>query len=282
MKKINILVCAHKHDEHTRNDDVFKAVQAGKAVHPELDLGYLCDNYGDNISELNPFWSELTVLYWGWKNIHDVEYCGLNHYRRYFDAIIDENNIDGLMKDCDMLVVKSNSMLSNHERERNLMHMTSIEDYYVFADTFLSMYPEYESAYIEYFYKSRKSFPFQMFIAKKTMYDDYCQFMFPVLFEVERRIKPHAYTRQKRTMGYFGEWFLGLYIYCKGIKTKELPILDYSCIPDKESFKSKMLLSLKKIAHVINDALYKPPVKLSVPASVRNGLKQDGIVLRYI
>lgn len=282
MKKINILVCAHKHDEHTRNDDVFKAVQAGKAVHPELDLGYLCDNYGDNISELNPFWSELTVLYWGWKNIHDVEYCGLNHYRRYFDAIIDENSIDGLMKDCDMLVVKSKSMLSNHERERNLMHMTSIEDYYVFADTFLSMYPEYESAYIEYFYKSRKSFPFQMFIAKKTMYDDYCQFMFPVLFEVEKRLKPHGYTRLKRTVGYFGEWFLGLYVYCKGIRTKEIPILDYSYVQPEISLKNKLSDCLKRIAHRLNDSLYTTPKKVVIPDGIRNGLRQDGIAMKFL
>lgn len=282
MEKINILVCAHKYDKCTRNDGIYKAVQAGKALHSDLDLGYLCDNTGENISELNPFWSELTVLYWGWKNIKDVEYCGLNHYRRYFNVDITEGNIDDLMKGYDMIVVKSNSMFSKHERERNLMHMTSIEDYYVFADTFLSIYPEYESAYLEYFYNSRKSFPFQMFIAKKTVYDDYCKFMFPVLFEIEKRVKPHGYSRLKRTVGYFGEWFLGLYIYCKGIKTKELPIKDYSYNPPKITLKSKLVLKIKRLGYKINDSLYKKPKTVIIPEGVRNGLKQDGINMRFL
>jgi hypothetical protein len=39
----------------------------------------------------------LTVLYWGWKNIKNVEYLGLNHYRRYFNADINVHNIDNLM-----------------------------------------------------------------------------------------------------------------------------------------------------------------------------------------
>lgn len=86
MNKLKILVCTHKQSEYTRTEEPFFPIQAGKALHPDLDLGFTCDNTGDNISEKNDHYSELTVLYWGWKNIKDVEYIGLNHYRRYFDA----------------------------------------------------------------------------------------------------------------------------------------------------------------------------------------------------
>lgn len=51
LKKIQILVCAHKKDPNIRNEYPYKAIQVGKALHPKEYFGYLCDNEGDNISE---------------------------------------------------------------------------------------------------------------------------------------------------------------------------------------------------------------------------------------
>lgn len=65
--RIKILVACHKADPNIRHDDIYMPIQVGKALHPELDLGFQCDNTGDNISEKNGSYCELTALYWAWK-----------------------------------------------------------------------------------------------------------------------------------------------------------------------------------------------------------------------
>lgn len=65
--RLKILVACHKADHAIRQDDNYMPIQVGKALHPELNLGFQCDNTGDNISEKNGSYCELTALYWAWK-----------------------------------------------------------------------------------------------------------------------------------------------------------------------------------------------------------------------
>ena len=83
--KIKILVACHKSDTAIYQNDIYMPIQVGKALHANVELGFQCDNTGDNISEKNDSYCELTAIYWAWKNLKDIDYIGLCHYRRYFD-----------------------------------------------------------------------------------------------------------------------------------------------------------------------------------------------------
>lgn len=281
MTNVKILVCAHKKDEHTRVQAPYFPIQVGKALHPELNLGFTCDNEGDNISAKNPSYCELTALYWGWKNIHDVEYLGVNHYRRYFkcDNIKDTvNRYLGGQNAYDIIVAKNNDNLSNHQRMQDLASVTSAEDAYLFADTFLSLYPQYHDAFMRYFYRSRKSYPFQLFITKKSLYDEYCAFMFPVLELFEQRSKQHGYTRQKRVIGYLGEVFLGLFIECKNIKAKAIEVENFSL----EKPGSPIKQMIKRLPYILVDLMFRQPKTVVIGDAVKVGFKADGIEMRYL
>lgn len=279
--KLKIIVCAHKSDEHIKNYAPYFPLHVGKDLHPELDLGFACDNTGDNISEKNQSYCELTALYWGWKNVHDVEYLGLNHYRRYFKVDEITNVVEKLMGGAnavDMIVAKNPDNLSNHQRMKDLIIMTSMEDAFLFADAFLFIYPQYEQSFIDYFYNSRKSYPFQLFIAKKDLYDEYCSFMFPVLELFEKRSKRHGYTRQKRVIGYLGEVFLGLFIQCKQLNVKALDVEDFSISGSRSSIKH----FIKRLPYKLIDMTYREPSQVKVPDAVKVGFQSDGIDLLYL
>ena len=77
---IKVIVAAHK-PYRMPQDSMYLPLQVGRAL-ADQDLGWQGDNTGDNISLKNPYYCELTGLYWAWKNLK-ADAIGLVHYRRF-------------------------------------------------------------------------------------------------------------------------------------------------------------------------------------------------------
>ena len=80
-KNIEVYVVSHSKEdiENIKSDDIYVPLFVGRAG--EDNFGFLSDDSGDNISDKNSSYCELTGLYWAWKNL-DADYVGLAHYRR--------------------------------------------------------------------------------------------------------------------------------------------------------------------------------------------------------
>lgn len=278
-----LLVCAHKQDPYTRNDGVYKAIQVGSNLHPEMNLGYTKDNEGDNISERNAAWSEWTAIYWGWKNIKNVEYLGLCHYRRYLDADIKEETIEKLLKGKDMLVCDYYKATQYDVVSKGLITALSQEDYWLYIDTVLSIYPDAKEALLEYMYDSNTFVPYSIFIAKKKLYDEFCEFVFPVLFELEKRIKEHNYSRQRRIIGYYGEWSLGLFIAYRKLKVRKVNlVMSGEVVKTKYSWLRTILGDLKRTIVTWLTNGRNPQTDFHVPQDIVTGLRNDDIKLKAL
>ena len=82
MKSVEIIIAAHKAYDFPK-DKSYVPLQVGAEI-SNTDLKIARDDTGDNISSKNPYFCELTGLYWLWKNYPGQENIGICHYRRFF------------------------------------------------------------------------------------------------------------------------------------------------------------------------------------------------------
>lgn len=219
MEKVKILVACHKKAEVYQND-VYTPIQVGKALHPELDLGFLNDNIGDNISNLNPYYSELTAEYWGWKNLN-CEYIGLQHYRRYFDFVFTNDNVDNFFKDADIILAAPFFMgrtVFDHWSECFVP-----DDICIAMKLLEKMYPD-DYAKGQLYLTNKFFYPCNMFLCRKTLLDEFASWEFAYLEELRKHVFMSKYSRDKRLLGYVAEGLLPMYFLNRDYKIKTMPI----------------------------------------------------------
>lgn len=213
MKKQNIRIFVMTHKAFTPPPDpMYVPLQVGSACHPSL--GCLSDHTGDHISDLNAYYSELTGMYWLWKNDKDTDMIGICHYRRYLIAedghLYQYNDIEHLLSRYDMIVTKKlelrmpyyDGFAATHD-EKDL-----IETERVVAEK----YPDYAPLFHEMVHKKETYFA-NMMVCRKQLYDAYCTWLFDILFEVQRRIDTTGYDNyRKRVYGFLSEFLLTVWI----------------------------------------------------------------------
>ena len=219
--RIRLFVATHKPGTMC-NDDIYTPIHVGRAISPFTKE--LCDIIGDdtddNISSKNPCYCEMTAHYWIWKNVVDCEYVGLCHYRRFWGVDISENNIDQLMQDVDVILVEpsyyTDSVYSYFAKFVGAENMT------ILSLVMKKLYPNYYETLLT-ICDGVKFHPFNMLICKKTNFDQYCEWMFAILGECEKYIKPAPYTNARRALAYMAEMLTGVYFIHRQMKIKSVP-----------------------------------------------------------
>jgi len=237
--------------------DFVKPIHAGKAISKEK-LSIIGDDTGDNISALNHYFCELTAMYWIWKNSERKEnYWGLCHYRRYFTmpikrflkkpkALLDANatqqemdryvndKLETLMID---LLLKHDVILQTpiylykrkgviktvgeHYREDHIR-----EHWEIMKEKLIAMYPGYENSFYS-FEKAQKISFFNMAVGNWKFWDDYLNWLFPLLFAIQPMIKLTGDPYQDRVFGYLSERLINLYVWHNKLKVAYLPVVAF-------------------------------------------------------
>ena len=232
-----IYVVTHKDFEEANLGPEYKVIHVGAS---DSKKSYLRDDVLDNISEKNPNYCELTGLYWIWKNEKNEknDITGLVHYRRYFTTTKEEllytyfnitpsrisyDSIKKTLKKHDIILPKPEQIFRTVKQYYADEHYE--DDLEITRNVIKTESPEYLNDFDKvmnqhYFYYGN------MMIAKRELFDDYCEWLFKILFEVEKNndISKYKDNYQKRVYGFLSERLLQVWVVHKNIKVKTFPV----------------------------------------------------------
>lgn len=226
---VKVIVATHK-PYKMPTDKMYLPIQVG--ADGKESIGYQRDDDGENISELNAYFSELTGLYWGWKNLSD-DYIGLVHYRRHFamdGKTLEYNQLNQYLGKIKLFIPKKRwyviETLKSHYG-----HTHYLEHIEITRRIVLKKYPEYKRAFDKTMNR-RWGYMFNMMIMAGNILNDYCTWLYDVLFEVFKNIDCSKYTAfEKRYIGRISELLFNIWIEnalaCGKIRKYEIMELDF-------------------------------------------------------
>lgn len=236
---IRVVIATHMKYQMPQ-DDIYIPLQVGASG--KEALGFQGDDRGDNISTLNPYFCELTGMYWMWKNIQ-ADYLGLAHYRRHFcfrkksrlngvsskwTSVLNSKEAQILCGQYDVIVplkrqygIESLSSHYSHTHYKEHLDKTRM--------IIKERYAQYLKSYDKVLSKTC-GYMFNMFLMRSDLVDEYCNFLFDVLFELFKQIDISQYSVfQSRYPGRMGEILFNVWLN-KKCESDDLKIKEIKCI----------------------------------------------------
>lgn len=252
MINMEIYVISHKINQMPKNN-IYIPMQVGFAE--ENFEGFLRDNSGeDNIADKNANYCELTGLYWIWKNCKS-DVVGLMHYRRLlsngkntvlisnekkYDNILTADEINDALEKCDIILPKKHNYISETAKLHYINNHHE-EGLNVTRNVIKQKFPDYLD-YYDMVLDRRYSHLLNIMICRKDLFDSYCQWLFDILFEVEKNIDISEYSpSEARIFGYLSELLVDVYVEKNKLKYIEFPVM----FMEKQNYIKRYYNSLK-------------------------------------
>lgn len=257
--KIQIYVACHK-PSYVLNNQLLIPVQVGTALVSERYEGMCYDNDGENISEKNLQYCELTAQYWAWKNAQN-DFYGFFHYRRYlcFSNIyrvlpngelekrkrvspyieledvrqdlsqygLGLNVLGSEITEYDLVTVLREKINTTVYRQYCQYHQKDSLDRIL--NILLEKYPQYQMAAAKYM-NSKEIYYLNMYVMRRSVFHEYMKWLFNILEEFEKDSNELGVQLENRSMGYLAERLFGIfYTYQRehGIKCAEVQYLKF-------------------------------------------------------
>lgn len=297
--RCKILIAYHKPSTIIKSD-IFVPIHVGRSIVKKenkdgklskndkkwLSTNLIGDNTGENISDLNHFFNEMSAIFWAWKNqkeLDNPEYIGLMHYRRHFIfsennksrfawlnksrvfsyeyinkeylKMLDEKYINSLITEYDIISshkYNANNLNDGHyyrnSKERFAVVSGTSEKWYELMEEIIKRdYPSFVNE-LEKLEKEPNHYLCNMFVMRKDLFDKYCEFTFDVSFKIYKEFsKESVDIWQTRAIGFLAEFLTSMFISAyKEHRPDKVKELDLTYVENPEE-----ICFLKKISNFI-------------------------------
>jgi len=253
-----IYVFFYKNDPLISKESLYRPILAGKSLFKEPS-NYPGDDTGDNISHKNQYYSELTGIYWVWKNT-SLSIVGTCHYRRFFTnksmpliykfkhwmlhpfsrknsqglwysrnlekhrkLILSESEMLGILEEFDAILPVPRKFRYSIERHYQKYH--DISDLEKVREIISERYPDYLDSF-DRTMQSNEMYANNMFVMRQEHFQRFMEWWFDILFRFEEQTQLEKYTGyQQRIYGFMAERLLTVWFRHHGLKVRELPLL---------------------------------------------------------
>lgn len=221
---IQIFTMTHKQFDVPK-DPLYRPLHVGKAG--KDDLGYTGDDTGDNISDQNCYYSELTGLYWIWKNYTGSSYVGTCHYRRYLineqEQVFTKKEYETLLKNYDLITTRrvklNNSYHFGFAANHNILALDET------GEVIRELYPADYPIFLRLVNGDETYFG-NILVTSKALFDEYAKWLFSIFFKVQERIDletgEDAY--HKRVFGFISEFLLLVWVTARRLFVYECKV----------------------------------------------------------
>lgn len=197
----------------------YQPIEVGAALREE-PLGYLADNSGDEISNKNKTFCEMTAHYWIWKNSRS-KIVGLSHYRRYFSRsrvvaepkkLLSAEEAIKILDEYDLILPEPFYWKHHNVRSGYDAGFGFENDLDKLREIIANLTPEYLEPYDVVLSQNEASYC-NMLVASKPLFDKYSEWVFRILFELERQLDISKYSgNEVRVYGYMAEILLNVWV----------------------------------------------------------------------
>ncbi len=218
---VKIYAMTHKQFE-VPNDPMYIPLHVGH-VNAKEDFGYVGDDTGDNISELNCYYAELSGVYWVWKNDVDTDYVGICHYRRFLTSeegyVFSEAEYERILQTYDIVTTKQLELPGSYRDGFGAHHNVSMLD--ETGRIISECYPEYYDTFVSLVHQNKTYFG-NIMVAPKALYDAYCEWLFTIFSALQKRVDlTFADDYHKRVFGFISEFLLYVWVKARNLKAYE-------------------------------------------------------------
>lgn len=188
-------------------DSYEREIQVGAALtERRLSEEILTDCTGKHISERNKQFCELTALYWVWQNAKE-DVVGLVHYRRHF--LLPEDWLQRIEQhEIDVILPVPLYVAPDLEQNYKGRHDAAVWDVMM---QYLEKNRETEYQNAKRFFAGNLYSPCNMFIMRREILHELCEWMFPILFAAVEQNGEKADVYQNRYPGFLSERLMSFF-----------------------------------------------------------------------